>query len=289
MLLDHRVVLVHVARGEHVPLPGAPCARGEDPSTRLYLTDGAWNDLHHQRRELPAQTLQVGPFEGRRLEVWRTGRVVGVVMVLRAPGPIDSPGLRAALDPTRLRRPLWAGQALPSWSWNGDAYPDLGALLERLLPGARAARDDARLLTLTWTCHPATPSADERFALLAVDPPELPPAPAAVRDRELTRFAWRRWEAAGTWWAFNHYAGSCVTVAEGGQAPTWMGALFEGVYLDLAGWVGLVAAAHSFLGEWGPGSGVFRRRLSEQDQGRALARLWLGAIAEDQDPRRVGE
>lgn len=316
VLAAHRILLCHpfVWPASFRPEEQGfiPCTRGQDEGLRLYLTASAHALLHEKRWEHP------GPFacrlsrEGRpelvatalRVELCQAGAAMGLLCLVlnleedsgTRPSADD---LRDLADLGRLRGPWYPGQ-LNRIVWEGPPGDGpLSGLLTHLLPGCIPAFEDPRLFCLLFAAFEDDPGAAERFALCAVDPSGMPPPP----DDELLRFfrenAYRRWERAGTFWAFTHYSGAVIMTR---GAATWMARLMEHQYLDLLGFTVLVAARRRLIGRQhdqdpvaqglmllGEKERVYEReRFSEQDQGRQLMRLWLQVIDADYGDRAVG-
>jgi hypothetical protein len=329
--LDNRLVFIAPMRlPDDAPADWTPsvehlsqAAPPSGDSRALYVTDGAFQALHADDGLLPTRwTLtelpdsieltgvpglpgRLGRASIKALEVNRVAAspLVTLAVVMRiteyqqTPGgdlaPPDLDVLRAVADTWRLREPLWPGQELPSARAGATAF-SLPALLELLLPDLRPAMEDSRAYTWLYAAVETPLSPADRFALAAIDPPGMSPPPddaLAAFERDRT---YRRWAASGTWYGFTHYS-ACVLYT--GGAPTWLGPLMAGVYLDLATWV-VAVAAHRHMttsrlrsalrdparrddarAAWHHHLASFEGvRLSEQDQGAQLSRAWLEAI-----------
>lgn len=321
-LLDHRVLLflAFSGGGDQEVLPhtdGGPlltaCDRGDEPNLRLYLTAGAHEALHTRRFAAAgevafAHAVRRAAHEGEATEVKHVGRAtvaevcrvepdLGLLcLVLKLDGRPELADLLDVLDAVRMRGPAYVDQQLPRWSVGGEAVGQgLAVLLESMVPGAAPVFEDQRCFCFAYAALAADPGPDLRYALCAADPQGMPPPPADVVERFFLEHAYRRWEAAGTLWAFAHRSGGAIHL---GDAAPWLGALFENQYLDLLSWAAIVAAHRRSIaaamqaGTWPLESQIVRHlrryeweRLTEQDQGREVLRLWLHEIDRDFDDR----
>lgn len=311
--------------------------RGEDPSLRLYLTPSMHAHLHGERyrHDGPPATstsglvldqievvrmgtdlglmVLAGQIEGaqeteaaRRRNRLRGRPAIGTLPTARSAAPKRRPSaalttgaLLSTIDVARLRGPLYPEQPRPGWTLGARGFDALEDLIEALVPGGQPVFADLRLFVLTYAAFSRLPAPPVRYALCAVDPPELPPPPGDLVEAFLKEQSYRRWEAAGLLCGFTHYSGAFL---HAGDTPTWLHRLLRNHYLDLATWVVAVAARRRQLvqrlsPDRGLDPAIWRRhllgweaeRFSEQDQGRQLVRRWLTVIEEDhQDLRLLG-
>ena len=278
-LLDHRLLLI-------IPLAsGTPKgAQKLPPSPSLYWRQRPQQVLARQL-QWPAWTATPPGADvraARCLPGPGATSVLALNVTLREP---DLDDLLHAANDLRMLRPWYPTHTVPGWSRGGATFPWLAGLIDHLVPGAQPLTEDARALTLVYAAFDHDPGDATRYRLTYADPPDMPSPPADLLAEAMTRFAYRRWAAAGTTWTFCHHGGACVWYPiDGGPPPTWLGQLFDSTYLELAMLVGRLQIGRSLHHKLDNelGERLDHPRCTEQDQGRHLLRAWLAAIEHDQ-------
>lgn len=304
-----------------------PCNRGEQPALRLYLTPSVHQQLHLRRFTLTDRALSsTSGLLFDQIEVAQIDDRLGLLVLCgrlepiedtppaaprraatrrrtaeRTKGPPPRPRLGpwlSTVDTARLRGELFPDQERPGWTLGTRRFTGLEDVLNTLLPGSEPIFADLRLPCFLHAAFARTPSLATRYAVAAVDPPELPPPPADLLRSFARTQSYRRWEKAGMYYAFTHYSGAVLST---GAPLAWLDPLLRSQYLDLASWVMVTAAQRHLLAQEARAGRLSRaaraahlrtyeaERFSEQDQGRALVRLWLSVIEQDyRDLEQVG-
>ncbi len=316
-LSEHVALLFHPTRlpdEDWDPPAGWERVQACSEQVGLYLAPRARRVLYGRRWRLPAARLEApagwraadGPGAGRLLAGHfvalpgdeRTG-VLALAIELEG---IQTEGqLRTALDVLRQCGPIYPAQWRPTLRLGrpgaedgpAEAEGHLEDLLARLLGPHEPVFSDVRLPTWVYAAvdAPRIEPAD-LWALTALDPEGMPAPPERMLEAFMARRVYDRWLRTRTATGFCHVSAATVHALGPEEAPpSWLKGVFRDLYVEVGLWVWAVAARRRDLadgcGEHGRIPPLValrhmscweREPVSDQDQGRQLARLWLEAI-----------